>query len=243
MTDRLPPDLRWIAFDLDDTLHYFKRASRLASEVVFSDIERQAGIPVDDLTKSYREILRVAQGRHFSRQMTSREYRAERFEALFTAVACDPGPQLNRLLDLYDAALGEALELKPGARQALLAAKRASLSVMVISEGPHDAQTTAIERLGIASSIDLLVTSAGEQTSKSDGLFEKALDRAGCERHEVLYVGDSVERDIVPTSALGIASVYVGRDDLPDGSTAMRLDLVTLGRLLDQLAQNRDDPG
>lgn len=112
---------------------------------------------------------------------------------------------------------------------------------MVISEGPHDAQLTTIERLGIAPSIDLLVTSAGEQASKSDGLFEKALERAGCKRHEILYVGDSVERDIAPTSALGIANVYVGDDKLPDGSTAMRLDLVALARLLDQLARDGSD--
>lgn len=66
--------------------------------------------------------------------------------------------------------------------------------------------------MGIAPSIDLLVTSAGEGASKGDGLIEKALGRAGCERHQLLFVGDSVDRDIAPTSALGIANVYVGDD-------------------------------
>jgi putative hydrolase of the HAD superfamily len=235
MTEQLPPDLRWIAFDLDDTLHYFKRASGRAAEAVFCEIERQFGIGVDDLDQAYREILRAAQSGHFSQPKTSREYRAERFGALLSGFARDPGPQLDRLLATYDAALGKALELKPGARQALAAAKRARISTMVVSEGPHDAQAATIERLGIAPDIDLLVTSAGEQASKGDGLFERALERAGCERHEVLYVGDSVDRDIVPTSALGIASVYVGEDELPDDSTAMRLDLAALARLLDRL--------
>jgi FMN phosphatase YigB (HAD superfamily) len=239
MTAQLPLDLRWIAFDLDDTLHHFERASSRASVAVFCDIERQFGIGVDDLNEPYREILQAAQNRHFSRPMTSREYRAERFGTLLSRFAEDPGPRLNRLLDIYDAALDEALELKPGARQALTAAKRAGLSVMVVSEGPHDAQTTTIDRLGIAPEIDLLVTSATEQASKSDGLFERALERAGCERHEVLHVGDSIDRDIAPTSALGIPNVYVGDDELPDGSAAMKLDLAALGRLLDQLAENQ----
>jgi len=66
MTERLPPGLRWIAFDLDDTLHYFKRASSRAAEAVFCDIERQFGIGVDDLKEAYREILQTAQSRHFS---------------------------------------------------------------------------------------------------------------------------------------------------------------------------------
>ena len=235
MPEQLPPGLRWIAFDLDDTLHCFKRASGQASEAVFRDIERESGIGVGNLDRAYREILRAAQGRHFSQSKTSREHRAERFGELLGKFDREPGPRLDRMLDLYDAALSEALELKPGARQALAAARRAGLSVMVISEGPHDAQATTIERLGIAPSIDLLVTSAGEQASKSDGLFEKALERAGCEPREVLYVGDSVDRDIVPTSALGMANVYVGDEELPDSVVAMRIDLATLGQLLDRL--------
>jgi FMN phosphatase YigB (HAD superfamily) len=42
MREHLPPGLRWIAFDLDDTLHYFRRASSRASEAVFGDIEQQS---------------------------------------------------------------------------------------------------------------------------------------------------------------------------------------------------------
>jgi FMN phosphatase YigB (HAD superfamily) len=49
MTEQLPSGLRWIAFDLDDTLHYFKRASNRAAKAVFAEIERQFGIGTDDL--------------------------------------------------------------------------------------------------------------------------------------------------------------------------------------------------
>jgi len=90
--------------------------------------------------------------------------------------------------------------------------------------------------LGIRLSIDLLLISASEGLSKSDGLFEKALQRVSCECHEVLYVGDSVKRDVAPTSSLGIASIYVGEDELPGRSTAIRLDLVALARLRHKLA-------
>jgi hypothetical protein len=40
----LPPDLRWVGFDMDDTLHCYKRASGRAEEAVFGEIERQLGI-------------------------------------------------------------------------------------------------------------------------------------------------------------------------------------------------------
>jgi putative hydrolase of the HAD superfamily len=235
-TEGLPPGLRWIGFDLDDTLHYFRRASADASETVLREIQRDSGIELGVLEHAYREILRTGQGGHFSQPRTSREYRAERFGALLGRFDQDADPSLDRILDLYDAALGEVLTLKPGARESLAAVKRAGLSVMVISEGPHDAQETTIDRLGIAPSIDLLVTSASEQASKTDGLFERALDRAGCERCEILYVGDSIDRDIVPTVALGIASVYVGEEELPEHVPAIKIDLAKLSQLLDSLS-------
>lgn len=225
----LPPGLRWIAFDLDDTLHHFERASGQAAEAVFRQVGQRSGIGLGDLEEAYREIRREAQGGHFSQRRTSREYRAERFAALLGRFGLDPDPQMDGLLDLYDNALGEALELKPGATEALATAKRVGLSTMVISEGPHDAQAMTIERLGIASWVDLLVTSAGEGLSKSTGLFDRALERAACSPQELIYVGDSVARDVGPALALGIATVYVGEEALPEGSPAIRLDLAELG--------------
>jgi putative hydrolase of the HAD superfamily len=237
MTDRLPPSLRWVAFDLDDTLHGFRRASGRAAEAVFAEVERRRGIAADRLRDAYGEILRGAQSAGFTRDRTAREYRVERFGALLGrfGLSKQGEPGLDRLLDVYDAALGEELELTEGAAEALSAARWAGLSTMVVSEGPADAQALTIERLGIAPMVDLLVTSAAERASKSDGLLEVALARAGSGPEEMLYVGDSVERDIAPALALGIATVYVGEDELPDGMEAMRTDLVELGRLLERL--------
>ncbi len=242
MTQQLPPDLRWIAFDLDDTLHYFKRASGKAAGAVFDEVEEGFGIDGEELAEAYRGILRAAQGDHFIQAKSSSEHRAERFVALLGGFGVDPEPQVDRLLEIYDATLAEALELKPGAGEALRAARRVGLAVMVVSEGPHDAQRTTIERLGIATSVDLLVTSAGEGASKSDGLFERALERAGCQRHEALFVGDSLERDIAPASALGVATVYVGEEELPADSPTTRLDLPALSQLLDQIGPTSDEP-
>lgn len=234
MTQQLSPDLRWIAFDLDDTLHHFKRASGRAAEAVFLEVERQFGIGAGELAAKYHEVLRAAQSDHFSSPKSSSEYRAQRFSALLREFSLDTASQLDRLLDVYDAELAESLELKPGAYEALQAARQAGRSVMVISEGPHDAQQTTIERLGIGASVDLLVTSAGEGISKTDGLFEKALDRGRCRRQELLVVGDSLDRDIAPAAALGIAAVYVGAETLPDDLAALRLSLFELAQALNR---------
>ena len=247
MSGSLPPGLRWIGFDLDETLHRFRRASGRAAEAVFVAVERESGVAVAELGTAYGEILAAARSRHFTEAKTSREYRAERFRALLGRFGIDPSGQLDRLLGIYDSTLGEALELKPGAGEALRAARGAGLAVMIVSEGPQDAQDTTVERLGIAAEVDLVVTSAGEGVAKTEGLFGRALERAGCGSDELLYVGESPDRDIAPAAALGIACVYVGDDPLPGDSPAAKLDLAQLGELLDPhglrrflAAQDRD---
>ncbi len=41
----------------------------------------------------------------------------------------------------------------------------------------------------------------------------------------------------LPSDLRWIASVYVGEEELPEGSTAMRLDLAGFSRLLDRLGR------
>ena len=58
-------------------------------------------------------------------------------------------------------------------------------------------------------------------------------------------IGDSIDRDIVPAVALGIASVYVGAAKLPEGVSATQMNLATLTRLLaySSSRQRRDVDG
>ena len=129
-----------------------------------------------------------------------------------------PYRNLDLVLDVYDQTLAQSLELKEGAAEILRKLKLAGWPVMVISEGPHDAQETTLHRLGIASFVDLLVTSSQERMTKRDGLFRQALERVDCAGDQLVFAGDSIESDIVPAVALGINAVYVGAEAaLPPG--------------------------
>jgi len=37
-------EVRWVGFDLDDTLHDYRGASRAAKEAVFAEVKRQATV-------------------------------------------------------------------------------------------------------------------------------------------------------------------------------------------------------
>ncbi len=233
MAASLPPDLRWVGFDLDDTLHHFGCASGRAARAVFAQIEMHEEIPALELASVYRQILPRAQAGHFTEPRGAREYRAERFAELLGRFGCNSQELLAELLDVYEENLAAALKLRPGARWALAAAKRSGLSVMVVSEGPHDAQRATIERLGLARYVDLLITSAAERIAKPEGLFRRALELAACAPEQLLFVGDSLERDVIPALDLGIAVAYVGEAEPPTRPGVSRIDLESLAGVLE----------
>lgn len=231
----LPIELKWVGFDLDDTLHYYRKASGAALEAVYQYLEDEFGTDIDQLRAAYSGILQGAQSGCFADGRTSREYRAERFATLLTCFSIIPERNLEVVLDLYDASLAKHLELKEGVIDVLQAAKAAGLQVMVVSEGPHDAQELTLQRLGLWSFVDLLITSAQEQTSKAEGLLAVAVQKAGCAVGEILYIGDNPESDILPAQKLNVQCVYVGEAAVAPAGVAQMRSLLELKPLLTQL--------
>lgn len=61
--------------------------------------------------------------------------------------------------------------------------------------------------------VDGVMASATAGAAKPDsGLFEAALELAGCDASEAIHVGDSLENDVAGAVAAGIAPVLVARD-------------------------------
>ena len=221
MTIDFPASVQWVAFDLDDTLHFYRKASGRASAAVFEYLDDEFGCGVEELRDAYAGILKDAQKGAFADGRSARECRAERFGKLLAAFSIIPHRVLDEALNIYDAALAANLELKDGAEALLQDIKSAGRQIMIVTEGPHDAQETTISRLGIAHFVDLLITSSREGLTKRDGLLKRALDNARCTPGAAIYVGDSVECDIAPARALGIRVIYAGEPGkAPEGVEA-----------------------
>ena len=73
--------------------------------------------------------------------------------------------------------------------------------------------------LGLASYLDLIVTSREVGSDKSDPrIFLAALERAGVEASQALYIGDQYNPDIVVPREVGIRAVLLDRFELLEES-------------------------
>ncbi|RYC65471.1 hypothetical protein CHU98_g747 [Xylaria longipes] len=185
----------WV--DLDDTLHKFRQASLAASNRVLEAMHERYGIPFALLKSRYSEILRTSTSNASADGKSSSEYRRERFRtvASYFSLPLEHGdPFLNQLLHLYETSLKKSLTLKSGALNLLRTIKRLGKRIVIITEGPQDAQEWTVENLGISPYIDFLATTNHFKISKTDGLFTKVLETLGITPSEIVYVGDNEHR-------------------------------------------------
>ncbi|KAJ5573648.1 uncharacterized protein N7459_008075 [Penicillium hispanicum] len=214
---RLQPILsqkKWFGFDLDDTLHEFRKASGQASQSVFEAIDDTYGLDIDRLKTTYQQILRTATANAFTDGRTSTQYRRERFTRLLQAhgiddsgLGSDEAKPVDPLLDIYKSSLKSSLALKEHALPLLQTLQQLGKKVIVITEGPADAQEWTVKELGLWPYIDVLVTTNEVGRSKVDGLFKVMLERYGIAVDEIVYFGDNELRDIQPAQEEGILAV------------------------------------
>ena len=215
-----------IGFDLDDTLHFFKRASSAASQIAVSSVAVLANLPFEQLNDLYKIELLKVQKQNFTANRPSKEYRAERFKPLLSAAGLNEDDHLEWILDIYKNALAENISIKPGVLELLSTVKGLGLKTVVISEGPMDAQEWTIKQLGIDHLVDQIITSSSVGISKTDGLFESALSLLKIKPSDMFYIGDSYERDYVPANEIGIPSLVVGEIESVDAPFVTSLNTV-----------------
>lgn len=201
---------QWFGFDLDDTLHEFRRASKIATNSVLDLISKKYNLEISDLSDTYTGILKEKTSNAFSDGKTSFEYRRERFASVLSKFKIPIEEEfISQCLEIYEKSLVQAHELKCGAIGLLSLLKKLGKKVVIVTEGPQDAQERTVEALGINDYIDFLATTNYFGVPKTDGLFGKVLNHLGITAADIVYVGDSKERDIEPATKEGILAIHL----------------------------------
>ncbi|KAF4434797.1 hydrolase-the HAD superfamily [Fusarium acutatum] len=199
----------WFGFDLDDTLHEFRKASGTATTSVLTRIASENPLTtLQELQAQYGIILKQGTADAFTDGKTSHDYRRARFAATLSHFGLSHDC-VDELLEEYERVLVDNLTLKPGAIPLLETIKASGRKIAVITEGPQDAQQRAVKDLGIEKYIDFLATTNFFGVAKIDGLFGKVFDHLKIRPQDIVYIGDSQERDIEPATKEGILAIHL----------------------------------
>ncbi|KAF8850872.1 Haloacid dehalogenase-like hydrolase [Acephala macrosclerotiorum] len=187
----------WVGFDLDDTLHEFRRSSGTATKVL-EEITERYDTPMPALKDKYSRALKEKTANALSDGKTSCDYRRERFTSVLARFSLPQDDQfMAELLESYEATLMASLELNCGALGLLSAVRKMGKKI------------GTVQALGIGGHIDFLVTTNHFRVTKTSGLFSKVLEHLGVSPGDMAYVGDNEQRDTKPAMAEGIFSIHL----------------------------------
>jgi putative hydrolase of the HAD superfamily len=212
--------LKAVFFDVEGTLWDGQDCARSVMEILLqrfaSDLPeadsaeciRRFNIALLDLPR--REHLRDA--RPFSRR--------QRFEAFLSGLNVQRAGLCQELSHTYDSVrrLIMRQSLRPDAIRVLAELGRRGLARGAVMNGAPAVQRHLLESLGLEPHLEHVVLGQVEGYTKPDArLFRRALELAGVEADEALYVGDSPLTDMLGAARAGVRTAWfdTGRRRMP----------------------------
>lgn len=202
-----------VLFDFAGTL-FDDRALRDVHLRQLRFVASAAGVQAtdDELRAAYRRGMGVAY-----RSVAARRRYLHRtlFAAAFAAMAGELGGAVDEAVAQeavdrqYRATIEEAT-LRPGCLETLDALRRASIHVQVVSNIDDEQLDPMLERLGLLGVIDAATSSEQAGSCKPDAaIYRQALATACAAPGDALFVGDSLDHDVVGPGAIGMRTAWL----------------------------------
>jgi putative hydrolase of the HAD superfamily len=207
---------RAVFFDFAGTLFSARdlRESHLAQLRAVADA---VGVDAsdDEVRAAYRHGVGVAY-----RAIATRPYYLHRelFAGSFSAMADALGGPLDdaacdALVDRQYASTLDATVLRPDCIDTLRALKERGLRVQIVSNIDDEQLDGLVARLGLDAFVDTWTSSESARSCKPDArIYRVALQAAGCDAAEVLFVGDTVDHDVIGPRAQGMSTALLVAD-------------------------------
>jgi putative hydrolase of the HAD superfamily len=230
------PVLRAVLSDLDDTLFDHHRATRDALSSVRDQHSVFARWSIEEFQRRHGGHLEALHIDFLQGRLSADEARRERFRRLLVEARDEAEPE--RAMDIarsYRQAYERCWHPVAGARDLLELVKAQGLSVVVVTNNSVLEQREKLERTGLWSLVDRLVTSEEVRSVKPEPeMFHAALDAANATIGEAVMLGDAWAIDIEGARRIGLRAVWLNRFEVssPDATVAELRSLVPAADVL-----------
>ena len=205
--------LRAVLFDFGGTLYDYATLES-AERDSLTELARWSGIDADprDIQRAHRDAMR----RVFRSYLPQPFYRhrdlfRDAVIGMLGAFGVDARPEH---LERYRARQWErharAFELRDGVTDTLAALRARNLHVGLVSNIDDDQLDHLLDLAGIRPMFDAVLSSERAGSCKPHrGIFDVAVQQAGCAPAQAAFVGDTVAQDIAGANAVGMCSVLL----------------------------------
>ena len=205
--------IRYVLFDVDDTLLDFGKAEAAAIRKTFERI----GIPVtDELIRRYSEINAQQWSRFEKGEITREKLLTERFDILFSELGINVPSEMAQAS--YEYLLGIGHYFVDGAEE-LLEALKDKYELYIVSNGNASVQDRRLKSAGIIPYFkDIFISERVGFTQPSAEFFDACVEHIPAfAKGRASIVGDRLSSDILGGINAGVKTCWFNpRGDAPD---------------------------
>lgn len=167
-----------------------------------------------------------------AKQISYEEQRRRRVVDLFKGYNVDLDRDPIEIYDIYLREFENAWTVYDDVVDTLKELKKEGYVLGLISNGDFDQQVQKVQKVGIYDMFDFINTSSQFAYSKPDArVYESIFKMHGVGYDEVVYVGNSYKKDILPCRQLGIKNILIDRKNV-DYNDAELIKVYSLDEIL-----------
>lgn len=206
--------IKAVLFDLDGTLCDSDTAWNIAEKETFRLLRKQyPDVSEETVTNAWTTVHQRLFQQLGAGKLSMANVRDARFQCLFEELGLPAGKVMEELSDFFCSRYLTSLRLYD---DVTILEKLTGYHVGIITNGAHDehtdSQLSKVKHLGLSERIQSLTISGeiGVRKPKIE-IFKVACERADVLPKEAVYVGDSVQNDIVGANRAGMISIFINR--------------------------------
>ena len=204
--------IRAVIFDIDNTLYSYDLGHAAGWEALCAYAREHLNLDAADLDAGIRRSAELVTAR-LQTPCAAIHNRILRFQTLLEA----QGLPLRHALPMnrvYWDTLMAASQPSPGAMECLAALKAEGYILGIGTDMTIDIQLEKLEKLGMLSYFDFIVSSEEANAEKPDPrLFRICVEKAGVRPEECLFLGDSYKKDYLGPLAAGMQALWYAPED------------------------------
>lgn len=217
-------DIRYIFFDLDDTLLDHKQAEKQSLLACHRELEMLHEVAADHLVQTYRSINAQLWDQYSKGEIDRATLSRKRFENTMTSLDLRSA-DAEAFRQVYMSKYRGFWDWIPGAKMTWEKV-RSEWPVGIITNGFSETQKEKFQRFGFDLTAHSLVISEDIGVMKPHPhIFSYAADCAQFPPEQILYVGDSPQTDIVGAAASGYRTAWFKQHAHP-GHDHVTADLI-----------------
>ena len=192
--------IKAILFDLDNTLIDFWKMKQEASRAAVSAMMK-VGLEVDK-DEAYKEIIRL-----FMKLGVESENIFQEF--LKSKVGSADEKMLAAAINAYLKTKNNFLKPYPNIKPTLKELKKRKIKLAIVSDAPKVNAYQRLLAMNIEKYFDFVIGFEDTGKKKKDELpLKMAIEKLELNPKEIMMVGDSIKRDVIPAKKLDLISVF-----------------------------------